>query len=86
MEAKVKIQIPIKGAGNIVRQQEVEFLVNKDKYVYNVTPLLDLSDRRIANLPSELRFMVDNGKVQSMHGPNDGNLHVLQDIFQEMTR
>lgn len=73
------IDIPYKRAGNIISQQPVTFDLYQEENVYVLVPLLDEAELMVANLPRELRFVIQDGKPSSLRGLKDGNLHVIQD-------
>jgi hypothetical protein len=78
----ITINVPYKGAGNVIRQREVEFEVFKDSDRYSIKPVLTEAERRIANLPETLDFDLLEGKAVSAKGAKDGNLHVITDVAQ----
>jgi hypothetical protein len=82
----VTISVPAHFPGNSIIQKPVEFDVFKEEGVFKVIPLLDEDQRRLANLPPELKFEYKEGKLVSMRGPRDGNLHVLQAIGLALER
>jgi len=82
--ANVNISIPYKGPGNIIRQKPVSFDVYSECDYFKAVVLLDEDERRIANLPDELRFIFENGKPVSKRGPVDGNFHAIEDIAKEL--
>lgn len=82
----VKIFIPYKGPGNIVKQNLVEFEVYALDGRYKAVPLLNEHERRIANLPHELLFTHENGKPVSQRGSFDGNFHAIEDIVHELKK
>lgn len=77
--ANVVVSVPYKGAGNVIRQNEVSFDVYKAEDAYRAVPLLAEDERRAANLPPELNFSIVNGKPESSR-KIDGNFHVIEDI------
>lgn len=81
---QVTVEVPFKGAGNTVLNNDVSFKVHRDKEVYKATPVLNASELRVANLPSEIEFIVSEGKVASGRGPKDTNLHIWQAIYDKL--
>jgi hypothetical protein len=75
----VTIPIPFKGAGNVIRQQEVAFEVYQIDGHYSLKPCLNADELRLANLPEELHFILEGNRPVSLRGKRDGNLHVIQD-------
>jgi hypothetical protein len=84
--ASVHISIPYKGPGNTIRQKPVLFDVYSDAEDYKAIPVLNEDERRIANLPDELRFGFQHGKPFSHRGAMDGNFHVIEDIVNELQK
>lgn len=79
--ATLVVNVPIKKAGNQIYQEEVSFdIYNKEENNYQAFPLLDENERRLANLPESLDFFREDGKVKSVRGIKDGNLHIIQSI------
>lgn len=77
--ANVKVLVPYKSSGGIIRQHEVAFdLFRTDKH-YSLKPCLPANERQVANLPEELNFTIEEGKPVSLRGKMDGNFHVIQD-------
>ena len=81
----VTISIPFKSAGNSIVQKPVDFEVYREEDIYTIKPLLSLDELRLANLPGELKFIYNNGHVESLHGIKDGNLHVMQDVYTALS-
>ena len=75
----VIIPIPYKSSGGVIRQHEVSFDVYQIDGHYSLRPCLDDAELRLANLPEELEFVMENGKPISLRGKRDGNFHVIQD-------
>ena len=73
------IPIPYKRAGNIISQEQVSFDLFSEEGQYQLVPLLNEEERRIANLPPELRFVINDGRPVSLRGIRDGNFHIIQD-------
>jgi hypothetical protein len=82
--ANLSVKVPIKKAGNVIVQEFVQFEVLQDSKEYILTPQLQEDELRIANLPIELRFFIENGKPVSVRGKRDGNFHVIQDAFAQL--
>lgn len=80
--ANLTLSIPYKRAGNVICQEPVDFDVFKTDDHYALVPLLPEEEQRIANLPDELRFVMQDGKPVSLRGSRDGNFHVIQDAVQ----
>jgi hypothetical protein len=75
----VEFPVPLKSSGGIIRQQEISFDVFKLDGHYRLRPCLTEDERRVANLPEQLDFTIENGKPVSKRGHKDGNFHVIQD-------
>jgi hypothetical protein len=84
--ASVHIAVPLRGPGNIIRQNPVSFDVFSEDNHYKAVPLLNEDERRVANLPQELLFNYEKGRPVSQRGAWDGNFHAIQDIFDELQR
>jgi hypothetical protein len=81
----VTISIPFKGAGNSIIQKTVQFEVYRKSEHYLIRPALETADLRLANLPEEMEFAIKEGKVESLRGKKDGNLHVMQDVYAALS-
>lgn len=77
--ANVKVLVPYKSSGGIIRQHEVAFDLFRNGNNYSLKPCLSENERQVANLPEELRFTIEDGKPVSLRGKMDGNFHVIQD-------
>ncbi|MBD0367786.1 MAG: hypothetical protein ICV53_17005 [Flavisolibacter sp.] len=87
MEQKLttlEVQVPYRGAGNIITNKPVSFDILQENSTYKAVPLLDTDERRVANLPPELSFYYTDGKASSTRGIKDGNLHVILDIAEAL--
>jgi len=84
--ASVNISVPYKGPGNIIRQNAVSFEVYSEEDHFKAVPLLNESERRIANLPNELHFTYENGRPVSRRGNFDGNFHAIEGIVRELQK
>jgi len=84
--ASVNISLPYKGPGNIIMQKPVAFEVYSEEGHFKAVPLLNEDERRIANLPQELRFSYEGGKPFSHRGAIDGNFHAIEDIVGELQK
>ena len=84
--ASVNISVPVRGPGNIIRQNPVLFDVFSEDNIYKAVPLLNEDERRVANLPQELLFNYELGRPVSHRGARDGNFHAIQDIVEELQR
>lgn len=73
------IQVPYKSSGGVIRQHDVSFEVYRTDSHYSLRPCLPVSERQLANLPEELKFVIENGKPVSLRGRMDGNFHVIRD-------
>lgn len=78
----VTIEVPFKGPGGVIRQQAVSFDLYQEGGNYSLRPLLDVSGRQVANLPEELKFVMQDGKPVSLRGKMDGNFHVIEDAVK----
>jgi hypothetical protein len=81
--ASLSVNVPYKGAGNVIRQHEIPFDVYKEEALYKAVPQLSKDERRKANLPEELVFFYENGKPRSPR-KIDGNFHVIEDIVAKL--
>lgn len=75
----ISFPVPIRSAGNSIRQEEVTFDVFRDGEGFVLEPQLSVDQLRIANLPHELKFSMKDGKPESARGAKDGNFHVITD-------
>lgn len=80
----VTVQIPYKRSGGIISQQPVTFDLYRDGGNYSLTPCLSEDERRVANLPEALKFVMEGGKPVSLRGKLDGNFHVIQDVVAHL--
>lgn len=78
------IEVPYKSAGGIIMQKPVEFELYREEEYYTLVPQLTEDERRVANLPEELKFVMSNGKPVSLRGKLDGNFHVIQDAVTQL--
>lgn len=77
--ANVTIDVPYKRSGGIIFQQPVSFDVFQHEDHYSLKPCLSEEELRVANLPEELLFRIEDEKPVSLRGKIDGNFHVIQD-------
>lgn len=82
----VNISFPYKGPGNIIRQNPVLFDVYSMEDHFKAVPLLNEDERRIANLPQELLFSFNEGKLVSHRGSFDGNFHAIEEIVHQLQK
>lgn len=82
--ATVTIDVPFKASGGIIRQHPVAFDVFQQEASYSLRPCLAMHERQVANLPEELRFVLQDGKPVSLRGKMDGNFHVIQDVVAQL--
>jgi len=75
----VTIEVPYKSSGGVIHQHQVAFEFYKVDGHYSLRPCLDEAELQLANLPPELKFVMESGKPVSLRGKIDGNLHVIQD-------
>lgn len=80
----VQLDIPYKGPGNVIRQREVEFELYQVDGHYSLVPCLNDEERRIANLPGQLNFTIEEGRPRSLRGDIDGNFHVISDAVEKL--
>lgn len=78
------VDVPYKRAGNVINQQPVTFDVLEEEGRWFLAPHLDEEGLRVANLPPELGFVMENGKPVSLRGPKDGNFHVIEDAVKQL--
>lgn len=76
----VEILVPYKQSGGVIRQHNVAFDVCKDDDHYSLKPCLSESERQVANIPHELKFILQNGQPVSLRGKMDGNFHIIRDV------
>jgi hypothetical protein len=91
MENKVKIDsvnisVPFRGPGNAIRQKEIGFDVYKVYGHFEAVPTCDQQDRVLASIPARLDFDCRDGKPYSLRGKRDGNMQVISDLVEELTR
>lgn len=73
------VDVPYKSSGGVIHQRPVNFDVYKAEDHYSLKPCLGPLELQVANLPEELKFVIENGKPVSLRGKMDGNFHVIQD-------
>lgn len=78
------IKVPYKRAGNVITQEDVIFELFREVDHYKLVPCLSEDELRIANLPQELKFTVEDGKPVSLRGKMDGNYHVITDAVNKI--
>lgn len=81
--ASCTVDVPYKGAGNVIRQNQVPFDVFKEEAIYKAVPQLPEAERRKANLPETLVFFFEEGRLRSPR-KTDGNFHVIEDIVAKL--
>ena len=84
MIANITVSVPYKRAGNVITQEPVNFDLYKNDGHYTLVPCLNADEARIANLPPELNFKMEDGEPISLRGIRDGNLHVIQDAVKQL--
>ncbi|GAA4736971.1 hypothetical protein [Flavisolibacter ginsenosidimutans] len=82
--ATLTIEVPYKRAGNVISQHPVTFDLYQDGETYILMPQLHGPELAVANLPTELCFVIENEKPLSLRGIKDGNLHVIQDALGKL--
>ena len=82
--AFLSIPVPYRSSGNIIIQKEVGFHIYKDGKRFSATPVLSPDEFRLANLPQELMFEYTDGKAASLRGFKDGNMHVINDLVEQL--
>ncbi|MFL5786424.1 MAG: hypothetical protein ACJ748_00095 [Flavisolibacter sp.] len=81
----VNVHVSYRSTGNIIRHKEVSMQVTKDnENVYKAIPELSLEERRLADVPDELRFEIKNGKGYSLRGLKEGNVDLINDIVRQL--
>jgi hypothetical protein len=80
----ITVQVPLKSSGGVIMQRDIEFDVYRSDSHYTLRPCLTEDERRVANLPEELNFTLENGKPVSLRGKIDGNFHVIQDAVKQL--
>ena len=78
------IEIPYRREGNVIVQEPVKFELYRADGFFSLCPCLNEDERRIANLPEELNFTLEDGEPVSLRGIKDGNLHVIQDAVKQL--
>lgn len=81
----VRIAVPLRGPGNTIRQREVEFDVYRVEGHYEAVPVCSVQERVLANIPPQLSFEYCDGRPRSLRA-NDGNMHVINGLVQELER
>ena len=81
--ASFEVDVPYKGAGNVIRQRSVVFDVFKEDTQFKAVPHLPEEERRQANLPEALIFFYENGRPRSPR-KLDGNFHVIEEIVARL--
>jgi len=76
----VSVPVPYRSAGNTIREHDVSFDVFEEGETLHLVPLLNVEERRIANLPPELVCHIENGRAISHRGDRDGNIHVIEEV------
>jgi hypothetical protein len=82
--ATVTVDVPFRSSGGVIHQHAVHFDVFQADGYYSLKPQLDVAGRQVANLPEELRFVLEKGKPVSLRGKMDGNFHVIADAVQAL--
>ena len=82
--ANLTISIPYKRAGNVIMQEPVDFVLYRTTEYFELIPCLSDEEIRIANLPMQLQFIMEDGKPVSLRGIRDGNFHVINDAVQQL--
>ena len=82
--ATVTIEVPYKSSGGVIHQHCVTFDVYQVDEHYSLKPCLKESERQVANIPTELNFVMQNGKPVSLRGKRDGNFHIIQDVVAQL--
>lgn len=80
------VNVPHHSAGNAIRQVPVEFDIYHGQEAFRAVPLLKEDELRLANLPHELLFAQKEGRLVSLHGPRDGNFHVIESLADELAQ
>ena len=78
------VQVPQRGAGNIIRQQDVTFEIFKEEDRYKAVSQLSTDERRIVNIPTELIFKIENEKPISLLSERDGNFHIINALADKI--
>lgn len=80
----ITVQVPLKSAGGVIMQRDIQFDLFRAADHYTLKPCLTDDELRVANLPGELNFRLENGKPVSLRGKLDGNFHVIQDALDAL--
>ena len=81
MKTRVTVEVPYKRAGNVINNKLVDFEVEEKNGVYKAIPKLSADELRVANLPPELIYTIQNGKGVTDRGIKEGNQHVVDSII-----
>ncbi len=76
----VTIEVPMRSAGNVVKNEPVKFEVFKDNALFKAVPLCNDEQKRLATLKDEILFSFRPDKAVAVGGVNDGNQHVVERI------
>ena len=79
---RVTVEVPYRSAGGVLHNKKVDFEVVREDGLYKAIPQLDENERRLANLPPELCYRLEEGRIESERDNKDGNLHVIKSIVE----
>ena len=82
----VTVAVPYKSSGGVIHQHDVSFDVYKEEEHYTLRPCLPKNERQVANIPEELKFVMQDGKPVSLRGKMDGNFHIIQDAVAQLEK
>ena len=82
----ITIQVPYRSSGGVIHQHEVVFDVYRLDGHYSLRPHLELAERRLANLPEELNFVLQAGRPVSLRGKMEGNLPIIEDAVKVLKK
>ena len=87
MKKLMSISIPVAfhRAGNEILNKMVSFQINQDGHAFIATPLINMEQRRLANLPEKMVFDCYGTTIISSRGSGERNMDVLKDILQEVS-
>ncbi len=81
---KVMVKVSFRSAGNAISNKDVAFEVWKNGLSYKAVADLDIDQRRLASIPPEFDFEINDGKIITAKGNKDGNLQVIKDIIEAL--
>lgn len=83
---KVTIDVGFRSPGGSITNRPIAFDVSVKDGHYAAIPICNEFDRRLADLPEALEFVIKEKTVQSLRGIKDGNMNVIQDIVATLRK